>query len=207
MIDIPMKAQVQCADGIAGQSTYIVGNPTNNEITHLVVQNNLPPFHEYLVPIDEIDESTGGRIKLKCTRDDLHNMEPFEYEEYIRTHLPGYLRWDGVPAIPGFTTELVTAFIPTKCRNVPQDEQVLRHDAIVNATDGYVVGKVDKLLIDSNDMQVTHVVLVVRHIFEANEIVIPVSQIDHIEEDTIYLKLDRQEVKELTTTPAQHWSL
>ena len=135
----------------------------------------------------------------------LNNL--LEFDSYVRTQLLlGYLRWDGVPAIPGFTTEPVTAFIPMKCRNVPQDELVLRHDAIVNATDGYV-GKVDKLLIDSNGMQVTHVVLVVRHIFEANEIVIPVSQIDHIKEDTIYLKLDRQDVKNLTTTPGQHWSL
>ena len=153
MIDLPTKAQVQCADGIAGQSIYIIGNPINNEITHLVIQTYLPPFHEYLVPIDEIDESTGDWIKLKCTRDGLNEMEPFEFEEYIRTQLPGYLRWDGVPAIPGITTEPVTAFIPIKRRNVPQDELVLRHDAIVNATDGYV-GRVDKLLIDSNGMQV-----------------------------------------------------
>jgi hypothetical protein len=56
-------------------------------------------------------------------------------------------------------------------------------------------------------MQVTHVVLVVRHIFEANEIIIPVSQIDYIKDGTIYLKLDRQHVKELTTAPGHHWSL
>ena len=134
----------------------------------------------------------------------LNNL--LEFDSYIHTQLPGYLHWDSVPAIPGFTTEPVTAFIPMKCRNGTQDEPALRHDAIVNATDGYV-GKVDKLLIDLNDMQVTHVVLIVRHIFDANEIIIPISQIDHIKEDTIYLKLDRQEVKKLTTTLGQHWSL
>ena len=135
----------------------------------------------------------------------LYNL--LEFDSYVRTQvLPDYLHWDGVPAISGFTTEPVTASIPMKCRNVPQGELVLRHDMIVNSTDGYV-GKVDKLLIDLNDMQVTHVVLVVRHIFDASEIIIPVSQIDHIKEDTIYLKLDRQAVKKLTTAPGQHWSL
>ena len=135
----------------------------------------------------------------------LNNL--LEFDSYVRTQLLlGYPHWDGVPATPGFTTEPVTAFIPMKCRNGPQDELVLRHDATVNATDGYV-GKVDKLLIDLNDLQVTHVVLVVRHIFEANEIIIPVSQIDHIKEDTIYLKLDRQAVKKLTTTPGQYWAV
>ena len=135
----------------------------------------------------------------------LNNL--LEFDSYVRTQLlPDYLHWDGMPAIPGFATEPVTAFIPMECRNGPQDELALRHDMIVNATDGYV-GKFDKLLIDLNNMQVSHVVLVVRHIFDASEIIIPVSQIDHIKEDTIYLKLDRQAVKKLTTAPGQHWSL
>ena len=135
----------------------------------------------------------------------LNNL--LEFDGYIRTQLlPGYPRWEGLPALPWFVTEPVIAFAPMKCRNVPQGELVLRHDAIVNATDGYV-GKVDKLLIDLNDMRVTHVVLVVRHIFDSSEIIIPVSQIDHIKEDTIYLKLDRQDVKKLTAMPEHHWSL
>ncbi|NWG07267.1 MAG: hypothetical protein HXY35_11360 [Chloroflexi bacterium] len=134
----------------------------------------------------------------------LNNL--LEFDNYIHTQLPSYLHWDGVPSVPGFTTEPVTALILMNFRNDPPDELILRHDAIVNATDGYV-GKVDKLLIDLNDMQVTHVVLVVRHIFEANEIIIPVSQIDHINEGTIYLKLDRQDVRELVTAPAKSWSL
>jgi hypothetical protein len=55
-------------------------------------------------------------------------------------------------------------------------------------------------------MQVTHLVLLVRHIFEGREIIIPVSQIDRIEEGTIYLKLDRQSVEALPTTPVQRWT-
>src|SRR5512139_3118782 len=83
MIDLPTKSEVNCADGIAGRSTYILANPTNDKITHLVVQSNRPPFHEYLVPVDQIQETTDGQIKLKCTRDELNKLDPFEYEEYI----------------------------------------------------------------------------------------------------------------------------
>ena len=89
MIKIPAKAEVYCADGIAGRSTYIIGNPTRDEITNLVVQSNRPPFHQYVVPIDQVDVTSDGRIKLKCNRDDLNKMDPFECEEYIRTELPG----------------------------------------------------------------------------------------------------------------------
>jgi hypothetical protein len=69
----------------------------------------------------------------------------------------------------------------------------------VEATDGYV-GQLDELLINAKDMQVTHLVLLVRHLFEGKEITIPVSQIDHIDQGTIYLKLDRQSVEALPTT-------
>jgi hypothetical protein len=138
MIDLPTKAKVYCADGIGGRSTYIIGNPSKDEITHLVVQSSRPPFHEYIVPVVQIAEITDGRIKLKCTRDELNKMDRFEYEEYIRTELPGYLRWDNVPAIPGFTTEPVATFIPVKRQNIPPHESALHRGARVKATDGYV---------------------------------------------------------------------
>ncbi len=76
----------------------------------------------------------------------------------------------------------------------------------VEATDGYV-GQVDELLINANNRKVTHLVLRERHIFRQKEITIPVSQIDHVDENTIYLKLDRQSVEALPTTPIQCWQL
>jgi hypothetical protein len=52
-------------------------------------------------------------------------------------------------------------------------------------------------------MQVTHLVIREGHIFGRREIAIPVLQIEHIDEDTVYLKLDRQCVEELSITPIQ----
>jgi sporulation protein YlmC with PRC-barrel domain len=201
-----MKAEVHCADGVVGRSTYVIGNPSNNKITHLVVKSYRPPFHEYLVPVDQVEETTDDRIKLKCTRNQLIEMEPFEYEEYRRTETPGYLYWSPhvIPGTGYMYSEDVETHIRVKRRNIPEGEVALYRGARVEATDGYV-GQVDELLISSKDMQVTHLVLLVRHIFEKREITIPVSQIDHISESTIYLKLDRQSVGELPTAPIQRW--
>ena len=204
MIDLPTKAEVYCANGIAGRSTYIIGKPNKGEITHLVVQSNRPPFHAYLVPVAQIEETTGGQVKLKCTRDELNKMEPFEYEEYIRTELPGYVVWHDVPATPGYTTQPVSTFITVKRRNIPPNELALRCGARVEATDGYV-GQVDELLINSGDMRATHLVLRASYLFEERKIKIPVSQIDYISEETIYLELDKQNVNKLPTMPKQSW--
>ena len=202
MIDLPLTAEVYCPDGPAGRSTHVIGNPLNNEITHLVVKSYLPPFHEYLVPVDQVEETTEDRITLKCTRDDLNKMELLEVEEYRRSEIPGYLYWPYVVSSVPYMSDTVETYIPVKRKNVPPGELALRRGARVEATDGYV-GQVDELLINSQDMQVTHLVLLERHILQKREITIPVSQIDHVSENTIFLKLDRKNVEELPTTPIQ----
>lgn len=205
MIHIPLKAEVHCSDGLAGRPSYAIGNPMNRQITHLVVQSLQPPFRETLVPVDQVEEVTDNRIKLKCTRDELNKMEAFEVKEYKRTEMPGYLYWPHVqPAVVDMSDE-VEIYVPVKRQNVPPGELALQRGARVEATDGYV-GQVDELLINSTNMQVTHLVLLERHIFQKREITIPISQIDHVLEDTIYLKLDRQSVEALPTTPRQRWA-
>lgn len=78
----------------------------------------------------------------------------------------------------------------------------VRHSPRVEATDGYV-GLVDELLINANNRQVTHLVLRERHALMRKEIIIPVSQIDHVYEDIIFLKLDRQNIEKLTISSTQ----
>lgn len=203
MIGLPTKAEVHCSDGAVGLSTYVIVNPINQQMTHLVVKSLHAPFHEVIVPVDQVEATTPDLIRLKCTRNDLNLMEPFEDEEYIRTEVPDYLSWPYVLPM-GFYPEVVVQYIPVKHQNIALGEVAVRRGAWVEATDGYV-GLVDELLINSNNMQVTHLVLVERHIFKNREITIPVSQIDHVDEHTVYLKLDRQSVELLPTTPIQRW--
>jgi hypothetical protein len=166
-----------------------------------------------MVPIDQVEETTPDLIKLKCSREGLRKMEPFVTEEYIPTKLPdydrwqdGYLSWPYVLPAPGYIYDEVDTYIPEKLENTPQGELAVRRGAKVEAADGYV-GKVDELLINSNNMHVTHLVLREGHIWSPREVTIPVSQIDHADEDTIYLKLDRKNVEELPIVPVQRWSL
>ena len=88
MIDLPMNAEVHCSDGIVGLSTFVIGNTINQQVTNLVVKSLKPPFHEYLVPFDEVTETTPHLIQLKCSRSEFEKLEPFEYDEYIRTPIP-----------------------------------------------------------------------------------------------------------------------
>jgi uncharacterized membrane protein len=88
--------------------------------------------------------------------------------------------------------------------NIAPGEVALQYGAPVEATDGNV-GQIDELLINSNNMQVTHLVLLEKNFLEHREITVPVTQIDRVYDGTVYLKLDRQSVKQLPTTPIQRW--
>jgi sporulation protein YlmC with PRC-barrel domain len=204
MIDLPMKAEVWCLDGLAGHSTYVIGNPINHQMTHLVVKSTRQPFCEYLVPVEQVEEATPDRIKLKCTREDLYKMKPFEYQECVRTELACYIRWPFALVDPMGATQEGDTYMRVIHQNIPQGEVAVWRGARVEATDGYV-GQVDELLINSDKMQVTHLVLLEGHVFKDRELIIPVSQIDRVDEDTIHLKLDRQSVERLPTTPIQRW--
>ncbi|HVP20841.1 MAG TPA: hypothetical protein VMS73_03165 [Anaerolineaceae bacterium] len=207
MIHLSTNNEVYCSDGAGGSATHIIANSVNHQITHLVVISNLPPFFEYLVPVDQVEEVTPDLIKLKCTRNDLNEMEPFVHTDYINTKYPEDPDSPYVSPFRGMgiLTEDTYPHIPVTHQNIPQGESALRYGARVEATNGYV-GQVDELLVNSKTMQLTHLVLLERHIFKNREITIPVSQIDHVFEDTVYLKLDQQSVEALPSTPFQRRS-
>ena len=210
MIDITIGARVQCEGEQVGTCTYVIANPINQRLTHLVVQHDSPPFDEYLVPADQVAETSPGLIKLNCTRKQLLKMELFHYREYIRVRMPDYellhdryLAWPLVmPAMDFEMNQL--EYIPVDRENIPPDETAVRRGACVQATDGYV-GRVDELLVNSNTMQVAFLVLRENHPFGHRDITIPVSQIERTNEDTVYLKLDQKRVGELPTIPVKHW--
>ncbi len=205
MIDLPTKAEVYCSDGIAGISTYVIGNPINHQVTHLVVKSSRPPFHENLVSVDMVEETAPNRIQLKCALNEIETMEPFEYEEYIRTEYPTYLCLPYMPAARPIEEDVVSNVL-VKHHNIPWGEIAIWRGAKVEATDGYI-GQVDELLINSLNTRVTHLVLRVRHMLKDRVITIPVSQIESVNEDKIYLRLDRHSIEELPTTPIQRWQL
>jgi hypothetical protein len=205
MIDLPTNAEVKCSDGAAGSVTYVVSNPINHQMTHVVVESYLPPHYEYLVPIDQVEETTPNLITLKCSQEDLFQMELFKYEEYIPTDAPNHLSWPYCVPLPGAIPEEVD-YIPVEYQNIPRGELVVRRGAHVEATDG-PIGWVKELLINTNNMQVTHLVLLEQHFLKKIEITIPVSLIDRVDETTVYLKLDRHSIEALPTTPIQRWRL
>jgi sporulation protein YlmC with PRC-barrel domain len=198
-MDIPMKAKVQCVDGPAGQSTQVIINPTNKKITHVVVKERQSPHAERLVPIRYLTEATGDVIRLRCSRRELSEMQPLVLTEFVRSQMPSmddrsfeYMR-------PSY---LIPEWMEAKHKSIPRGELGVRRGAKVKASDG-TVGRVDEFVIDPGNGGITHVVLRDGHLWDREEVTIPVTEIERIEERTVHLALDKKTVKALPAIPVR----
>jgi sporulation protein YlmC with PRC-barrel domain len=149
------------------------------------------------VPIDQVVETTPHLIQLRCTSRDLEQMESFVETEFVETPIPdymggSYMAWPYVMPEPMLT--------PVNHEQIPPGELAIRRGAKVEATDGHV-GRVDEFLVDPANGHITHLVLREGHLWSPKEVTIPVSQIDRIEENTVYLKLDKHSIEVLPAIP------
>jgi sporulation protein YlmC with PRC-barrel domain len=198
-MDIPVNAEVHCADGPCGRSTYIILNPMTRRVTHLVVKEKRFPHTEYLVPIDYVVEATSQLIRLRCAGHELVTFETFIETEFVSSNFPEYIG-DPYMTWPYVVPEAET--LPMEHERIPPGELAIRRGARVEATDGHV-GRVDEFLVDPTNGYITHLVLREGHLWGQKDVTIPVSQIDHIEEDSVYLKLDKHSIEMLPTIPVR----
>jgi sporulation protein YlmC with PRC-barrel domain len=210
-MDIPVGVEVHCRDGLCGRSTYVLIDPVRKEVTHLVVKEAASPHEERLVPIEAISETAPDVILLRRSRDELSEMDPFVQTEYIREEMSdlNYVpsRWMGVGsylvwpyAVPDWTHT-----VAVEHRHIPLGELAIRRGTVVEATDGRA-GHVDEFLVDPENEHITHIVMREGHLWGKKDISIPVSEIDHIEEDVVFLRLNKSEVEALPAIPVRRWT-
>jgi sporulation protein YlmC with PRC-barrel domain len=204
MVDVPMGAKVQCADGATGRCTGVIIEPTTWQVTHFVVKENRVPFTEHLVSVDQVTETTPDLVRLRCNKSKLAAMQPFvetEYQQWNRSEFVGalYSGWYGWPYVV-----LATMVTPVKHERIPPGELAVRRGARVKATDGQV-GRVDEFMIDATTRHITHLVLREGPLWDQKDVMIPVSAIERAGEDVVCLKLDRHTIELLPAVPARQW--
>jgi sporulation protein YlmC with PRC-barrel domain len=207
-MDIPVDVPVYCKDGLCGRSTYVLINPVLHEVTHVVVREAEAPHSERVLPIDAVVETTPDMILLRYNRDELARMEPFIQVEYIREEMPdmdyspaGYVGMSSYRLWPYAIPER-SELVPVEHRRIPLGELAIKRGTRVEATDGHV-GRVDEFLVDATSEHITHLVMREGHLWGQKDVAIPVSQIDHVADDTVYLKLSKDEIAALPAIPVR----
>lgn len=214
-MQIPIDVKVLYKDGsAAGHTAAIILDPKTQQVTHVVVRGAGSLIGEYLVPVAEIDKSTQHEITLHWNQAELAAAPRFDKVVAAGTNdgVPAEgslgqaaLYWPyggadllGVDPLDGAMMAAAPAYFQVE--QAPGDEIAVHTGAHVEATNGGV-GKVDEFLIDRKSGTVTHLVLRHGHLWGKREIRVPVHAIDHIQDDTVYLKLDKAAIEDLPDQP------
>lgn len=201
-MDIPINVEVLCAGKECGRSTSLIINPVNERVTHFVVTEKAFPNIERLVPVDKILVSSPNSIQLRCSQTDLSDMDSFEETDFIEA---GQLESSFPYSVPYevWPYAMYEAMpMPFEHEHIPAGEVVIRRGTPVKATDGEV-GKVDEFLVEPENNNISHLILREGHLWGKKDVTIPVSEIDKIAEDGVYLKLDKEAIETLPTVPVR----
>jgi sporulation protein YlmC with PRC-barrel domain len=212
-MDIPLDVDVFCSDGPCGHSTAIIVNPISQEVTHIAVATQEMLHSEYLVPVTLIEESKPNRIQLRCRRSTLATLEPFHKVKFVSlndleesdrppTELPeaqlsSAWLWPYITAEGGYGTYV-------NVEQIPHEELAVHRGAHVEATDGHV-GQVDEFIVNPENDHITHLVLREGHLWGQKDIMIPISEIERVGTDVVYLKLDKDAIERLPGMPVKRW--
>lgn len=199
-MEIPVGVDVICGTEVCGRSKYLVINPVNDQVTHLVVAEKTFPHARHLVPLDTVRSSTATSTRLRCSASELAGMDAFIPTDYLdpveletlMSYSEPVLLWPY--GVHGNPQELADT------THFPSGDVLIRRGSRVVASDGKI-GKVDELLINPLNDQISHIILREGHLWGPKDVTIPVSQIEKIADGEIYLKLNKKAVATLPGTP------
>jgi sporulation protein YlmC with PRC-barrel domain len=187
--EFAMGATASCADGPGGKVSRLIIDPATEAVTHLVIQ----PKHRLgvgrLVPLDLVD-TTAGDIRLRCTVEEFGELEPAQETELIDDGTAG-LGIGGLNAPMGLISPVQTMVQDV----VPLGEADVDRGDPVYALDGEI-GRVQGLMVDSDDHRVTHVLLEEGHLWGRKKVSIPASAVTGVA-NGIRLSLTKKQVEDL----------
>ena len=195
----PLNVDVHCTDGLCGRSTHIILNPVTEKVSHLVVKESQSPGVERLVSVKLVANTADEVILLSCTKEDFGKLEPFNQPDFIYTDIPQHATDPSLTLLWPYVVP-VKRIVDDKIRRIPPGELAVRRGARVRATDGWV-GRVDEFIVGPVSGTITHLVLREGHPWKEKDVTIPVDQIDHIKENTVYLKIDKNTIASMPSVP------
>lgn len=218
-MQIKQGAAVYTSEGDrVGSIDRVVIDPETKEITHLVVQKGLFFTQDKVVHMSLVASSSEDSVTLRKSAADLEELPDFEETHYIpaeggrvpagRSNQPGPdnaslaspLYWYppvGPWWVSGFYSGVAEPkYIATTEQNIPEGMVALKEGAKVIGVDGEHVGDVERILTNSPENQVTHL-LIAKGLFHKNTKLIPSRWVRDVFEDEVHLVVDSDVVEQL----------
>jgi sporulation protein YlmC with PRC-barrel domain len=199
--EFTIGSEVSCSDGACGELRRVVVDPVARVLTHLVVEKKHRQGNGHLVPIDLVS-SSGTDIQLRCTLAEFEALEDAEETHFLAGARGqwGYAQ-DQMLSQPYYGLGMMGmggmggGLQPITSDRVPVGEVEVRRGEHVHATDG-PIGKVQGLVVDPSDHNVTHVLLDEGHLWGKKQVAIPIGAVTGVE-GGVQLNLSKDEVRDL----------
>jgi hypothetical protein len=205
MHELPFDADVICTDGQGGTSVAFTLNPVSRKITHLVVEDN--GGQQRLVSLQLIDGTSHDEIWLECTEDELKKLTLFKVTEFVEraaqqsgdwSEEEG--EWEDSIDVSQFERTDEAFGMPVVVEKVPEGEIAFHRGTDIEATDDHV-GVVERFLVQADTGHVTHLVMHKGHLWGKKDIMIPLSAVDNMDYDSVYLNVDKETAENFPEQP------
>jgi uncharacterized protein YrrD len=215
-MQIQTGAQVYTSTGEKlGHVDRVVIDPHTKKVSHLVVRKGFLLKTDKVLPIDWVAAANGDRVALTLDATSLDSLPNFEEKHYVRTDetlsvaettggspaplesatapmvvwyppVMGVYPGPGVPAMPGAPR---VRYVETVEENIPENTIALKEGAKVVSADGEHVGSVERLIVNSDTKDVTHL-LVKEGVLFTKKKVVPANWIGETYADEVHLVVD-----------------
>lgn len=187
-----------------GTVDQIVVNPTDENVTDIVVQKGLLFKSDRTIPVDEINNTTAGEIQLKSSTD-LRSFPEFNADffvpalrdDLIATYAPGTTPDATVPTAPLLYYPPISNMrrrpldprdeVKQQYGELPPDAVRIQDGADIVSHDNRKVGNVEAVFADDLG-QITHMMISKGTVF-TEEKVLPISWVEVVNPHTVRLQV------------------
>ena len=186
---IGLDTDVICEGNTCGVSRHLIIHPQRLCLTHLVISAK---HLERMLPVSTIVKVSEMGIQLNCTLGELAKFQPFTETHFTEITLPdhGLSEHNYLYPLSGGQSWM---HVPVISYNIPLGAFVISRQTQVEAKNGHV-GQFKALIIDPETYQITHLVFQRGHLWEYKNEVVSASDIDRLEGDSIYLKVNKADL-------------
>jgi len=215
---INLGTKVVTADGKdVGKIDRLIVDPRTDRMQEFVVRKGFFIEHDIVIPIGAVDEraSDDEAIHLLLTEDKVKELPEFVETTYVAAAdgmypglagdpMMGGVLWPApiyepadAPVAASGSTVVAPGMLEDRLRESRPGSVFLSTGTDVKTRDGEKIGTVDELVVDPKRGKVTEVI-VKKGLIHHKEIRIPTQFIDEIDDDAVYVALDKERLERFT---------
>ena len=203
MMLLSIGKSIRCRDGEAGKLKYVVLDPDDGEVTHLIVEQGKLLRRDIVVPAAWVEGESKGQILLNATAEELNDLPVYKEFDFIQAD-PSYHPLSGhrIEDVRFWSSPYDPVgggkpWILRRVRVGVQDEEVvLQRGLPVHDRDGRAVGALDHLIVEPGNVRVTHLVLGQSLLWDKKMHIVPMERVADVTENDVRLNMTAKELEE-----------